>query len=52
MDARPIAQVDSVLVSYDSFSKLMLVAKKNYKQELTSSILSRAMRLRSFIRDL
>ena len=35
MDARPIAQVDSVLVSYDSFSKLLLVGKKNYKQDLT-----------------
>ena len=35
MDARPIANVDTMLVSYDSFSKLLLVGKKNYKQELT-----------------
>ena len=34
MNARPINHVESVLVSYDPDSKLLLVGKKNYKHEI------------------
>ena len=35
MNARPINHVESVLVSYDPDSKLLLVGKKDWKQSIS-----------------